>query len=239
MASPSDTAALDRVRGLGAAQVVDYLRRHPDFLATHPELLRVLTPPSRATGDGVVDFQTHIIERLRRESAALKRHHDALVASGRATLSDQRQVHAAVIAMLGATTFEQLIEVVTTDFLRALRLDVVTLCVEGDGESRRRCLATGIRCVPPGAVDSVLGPDRDLLTGRDHAGDAHLFGAGAGLARSTALARIRLGPGAPACVLALGSRDDGRFQPGHGAELLGFLAGALEHCLRAWLDLPT
>ncbi len=239
MASPPDTAALDRSRGVSADRVVDYLRQHPDFLATHPELLRVLTPPSRKNGDGVVDMQTYMIERLRREIAALKRRHDALVASGRTTLSDQRQVHAAVTAMLGATTFEHLIEIVTTDFLHALELDVVTLCVDGNGEPRRRCMATGLRCVPPGTVDSVLGPDRSLRTGCDHAGDARLFGAGAGLAHSTAVARIRLGHGAPECLLALGSRDEKRFQPGQGAELLGFLARALEHCLRAWLGLPA
>ena len=40
---------------LTAAQVVDYLKRHPNFLQHHPELLDSQTPPARAQGEGVVD----------------------------------------------------------------------------------------------------------------------------------------------------------------------------------------
>ena len=240
MATPPDTAARDEEIGLRDSQVAEHLRRHPDFLVDHPDLLGVLTPPSRVNGHDVVDMQTFMIERLRGDIDHLKERRDVLVELGRRNRSQQSQAHAAVVEMLGAATLEHLIEVVTVDFLRLLHLDVVTLCVEADGGAREHsALGRGLCCVEPGTVSAVLGSDRDVELGCEHAGDERVFGAGAGLARSAALIRLRLGCGAPPCLLALGSRHESRFQPGQGTELLGFLTRALEHCLRAWLKLPA
>ena len=242
MASPPDNAALDRDKrepDLSGDRVVAYLRRNPDFLLSHPELVAVLTPPERDLGDRVADLQGFMIERLRAEIARLTEHHDALLDSGRHYLSRHGQVQAAVIAMLGATTLEHLIEVVTTDFLRTLHVDVVALCVEGGANARRHCGASGVTCLERGAIDAVLGKGRDVLVAAQAAADERIFGAGAGLVRSAAMLRLRLGGTAPAALLAMGSRRAERFVPGRGGEPLGFLARVLERCLRTWLDLPA
>lgn len=242
MVSSPDSAAPTTDGGLSDQQVAEFLRRNPDFLLAHPELLGVLTPPSRHLGDRVVDMQGFMIERLRVENQRLAEHHDALLDAGRHALSKQSQVHQAVIAMLGARTFEHLIEVVTTDFPRMLDVDVVALCVEG-GAARRHCGVSGgvagVTCLERGAIDAALGAGRDALFGADVAADERIFGAGVGLARSAALLRLRLDGRVPAALLALGSRRAERFTPGQGGEPLSFLARALEHCLRAWLDLPA
>ena len=241
MASSPDNAAHDRVPVLGDEQIADYLRSHPDFLQRHPELLTALAPPSRDDGDGVVDMQSFMIERLRAEVERLtERHHDLLDA-GRKTLSRQGQVHEAVTALLAATTLEHLIEVITSDFPRLLDVDVVALCVEDRGDEGGRRGPTGITCLAGGAIDDVLGPERDLQAGDDQGltDDERIFGAGTGLVRSAALVRLTLGGTAPAALLALGSRRADRFPSGQGGEPVGFLARVLEHCLRAWLGLPA
>ncbi|MEE8203471.1 MAG: DUF484 family protein [Alphaproteobacteria bacterium] len=238
MATPSDTAALSDDLALSDGQVIAFLRRHPDFLAKHPELLHVLTPPSHVNGDGVIDMQTFIIERLRSEIARLKEQQNALVATSRSSRSSQAQVHGAVISMLGATTFEHLIEVVTVDFLRALHVDVVALCVENRGGTEP-CTHTGVHCLKPGTVDAIMGRDRDIVLAAEATADERVFGSGAGLVRSEALVRLRLRRDGPCCLLALGSRQPGKFRDGQATELFAFLARALEHCLRAWLDLPA
>ena len=46
-------------------------------------------------------------------------------------------------------------------------------------------------------------------------------------------------PQAPAGLLAIGSRRAGKFHPGQGTELLGFLAKSLSVVIAGWLDLPT
>ena len=46
-------------------RVAEYLRRHPDFLVRYPKILDGLTPPAQYSGDGVVDMQQFMLERLR------------------------------------------------------------------------------------------------------------------------------------------------------------------------------
>ncbi len=232
MASPTDKApALDGSE-ISAERVVDYLRRNPDFLVANPDLLDHLTPPSRISGGGVVDLQRFMIERLRGR-------HDDLLRSGRHNLSSQSQINDAVIALLGAATLEHLIEIVATDFLRILNLDVAVICVEGAPLPRRPSDASGVTCLAPGVSDELLGPGRDIvIVSGDGDGDERVFGAGAGLACSAALIRLGLGGDAPPALLALGSRQAERFPTGRGGEALVFLGRVLERCLNGWLDLP-
>jgi uncharacterized protein YigA (DUF484 family) len=65
-----------------------------------------------------------------------------------------------------------------------------------------------------------------------------IFGAAAGLVASQALIRLEISPATPPALLALGARQPDQFHQGQGTELLTFLAGVLENCIRAWLDLP-
>ena len=46
-------------------QVVAYLRKNPEFFMENPDLLDGLEPPSRIQGDGIVDFQHSMVQRLR------------------------------------------------------------------------------------------------------------------------------------------------------------------------------
>ena len=115
---------------LAAADVAAYLRRHPDFLTSRPDLVAILTPPAREMGDGVVDLQHFMLDRLRTDVARLKLVQRKLIATSRANLQNQSRVHAAVIAMLGATTFEHLIAVVTEELSLLLDIDAVGLCIE-------------------------------------------------------------------------------------------------------------
>ena len=231
---------------IAAADIAAYLRRHPDFLLTRPDLLAVLTPPEREMGEGVVDMQRFMLERLRTDVARLKLVQRKLIATSRANQQNQARVHAAVLAMLGATTFEHLITVVTEELTLLLDVDAVGLCVEAAHGKSARSLATkspilaaGVQVLEAGSVDELLGQQHDVLLRSDVVGDPALFGpSAAGLVRSDALVRLRVSRSAPPGLLVLGARKPGVFNPGQGTELLIFLAQVIEHTIRAWLDLP-
>src|SRR5438552_9104833 len=87
---------------LGGREVIAYLRQHPDFLDRHPEALRLVRPPTRKTGDGVLDFQHFMLERLRRDAVRLEDEHKSLITTSRGNLASQCRVHKAVVAMLRA-----------------------------------------------------------------------------------------------------------------------------------------
>jgi hypothetical protein len=226
-------------RALAEGEVAAYLRRHPDFLQRHPDLLDAMDPPARATGEGVVDFQQAMVERLRRDLGEMTEARDALVSLGRANAQAQARLHQGVLALLSARSFEHLIETLTTDLALALDVDAVTVCVEPSELAMtppKRPM--GVYRVDSGTVDALLGPSKAVRLISDTPGDKAIFPACAGLIRSAALVRLKIGPATPPALIALGSRDPHHFEAGQGTELLVFLGQAVEHLVRAWLDLP-
>lgn len=239
-AAKDGQARADATPALEEADVAAYLRAHPDFLARHASLLDVLHPPARPHGEGVVDLQQFMAERLRGEVARLRESRDDLVRTSRANMNTQSRVHEAVLTLLAARSFEHLIETATTDLSVILDLDAVTICVEqGADEVPGRPSIRGVRPLAPGTVDALLGPGGTHRFVPDLADGEPLFGEAASLVRSAALLRLEIAPGTPPALLALGVRAPGQFDPAQGSELLRFLAGSLAATIRRWLDLPT
>jgi uncharacterized protein YigA (DUF484 family) len=226
--------------GLSAGEIASYLKQHPDFLNEHPDLLGVLTPPKLDRGERVIDMQHFMVQHQRNEITRLKAQNKSLVSATRANLMGQARVHAAALAIIGAQSFEQLIQIVITDLAGLLDADVVTIAVERQGGARAKMPHHGIEILEPGTVAEVLGEERDVVFQTDIQGDPRLFGVGAGLVRSAALVRLPVGRASPAGMLCIGTRRAGKFQTGHqSTELLSFLARTLGITIAAWLDLPA
>lgn len=225
-------------RPIAADEVADFLRSNPDFLSDRPDLLSVLTPPSRPSGDGVVDMQQFMIERLRDEVRRLDSRHDELLTSARGAIAGHRHVHDSVLDILSARTFEDAIQAITGDLAARLDLDAVTICIESHEPQMTPATRLGVRVLKPGTVDAVLGIGKRVILRPSVNGEARLFGQSAPLIRSDALLRLEVSPMTPAGVLALGTRSEGHFQPGQGTENLVFLARIVEISIRTWLDLP-
>ncbi len=220
---------------LSAGDVSAWLLAHPDFLVQHPELVGRLALPPRDRGEGVIDLQGYQAERLRGQVDRLKDQQRAFITASRANHNTQNRVHAAILFLLDAESFEQLIHTVSTDLGVLLDLDVVTLLVEAtEGEDSAAQQSAEVRIVGPGEIARRLG-GQELALESDVAGDETVFGAGAGLVRSQALIRLNVSPETPSCLLALGSRDPEMFHPGMRTELVGFLGRVLERCIRSWL----
>lgn len=221
-----------------ASEVKSYLRRNPDFLAENADLLLHLAPPALHDGDRVVDLQGFQIERLQAEVARLKRHEDELIAASRTNMASQSQIHTAVLALVRARTFEHLIAIVTSEFTSLLEVDAAALCVEASCESGPKVTRTDVHVLDEGVIDGVIGEGRDILLRSNIEGEPAIFRSEAPLIASDALIRLHINASAPMGLLALGSHAEDKFHPGQGTELLAFLGRSLEHCIRAWLNLP-
>ncbi|MFC3228289.1 DUF484 family protein [Marinibaculum pumilum] len=234
-------SAGDAAGRLEPQAVADWLAGNPDFLAeflaAQPELLRQIRPPAGHEGGNVVDFQSFMIDRLQTDIGRLTRTKDQVIAASRQNASTQRQVHDAVLALLSAASFEHLIHIATADLASILDVDLVTICLESD-LSQLQVETPGVVTLPPGSIDTLLGPERRILLRAQAAQQAVMFGPGARLVRSDALVRLTFGGGAPPGLFAFGAREPGRFDAGQGTELLSFLGGVMERCVQAWLDLP-
>jgi uncharacterized protein YigA (DUF484 family) len=233
---PTRTPPSAQPSEVGGRDVVAYLRQHPEFLERHPEALRLVRPPIRKTGDGVLDFQHFMLERLRRDVVRLQEEQKSLISTTRGNLASQSRVHKAVVAMLRAVSFEHLLQIVTTDLAVLIDVDVVTLGVESTAARTTRLPVHGIHLLRSGTVDALLGPDRDAALSTDIQGDPALFGAAAGLVRSQALLRLSFGRSSPIGLMCIGTRKADTFNPGLGTELLTFLARTLEITIAQWLE---
>jgi uncharacterized protein YigA (DUF484 family) len=221
-----------------AAQVIAYLRRHPDFLFRHPELLDMQSSPARHKEDHVVDLQHFMVERLRQDVAKLRANQDEIIANSRDNLGTQERIHKAVLAMLEAETFEEFIDIITGDLVLLLEVDVVCLCIERTEGYNRRPKLDGLELLEQGAVDRIIGKGRQVMLRDEAVGNPEVFGGAAELVRSDALLRLKPSKAAPNALLAFGTRHPGYFHPGQGTELLSFLGRIIEFGIRSWLDLP-
>lgn len=220
-----------------ADDVCAYLRDHPDFLLRHSDVIAYQAGPTVDRGKGVVDLQSFMVERLRGEVNRLMEQQRELIGATRANMNSQNRIHAAVLFLLDAQSFEQLIQTITSDLAVLLDLDVISLVIESDEAERPEVAESGVRVAPPGRVDAWL-ERRDVVLRSDIYGHAEIYGPAADLVRSEAMIRLQISSIAPPGLLAFGSREPDSFHSGQATELVTFLARVTERVLRSWLDLP-
>jgi uncharacterized protein YigA (DUF484 family) len=225
-----------RQAGPSADEVETFLRDHPDFLIDHPDLVNLLLPPEAKHGEGVVDLQRYMLERVRGDLTKVQAQQNEILATSRSNLITTNRVHASVLAMLGATTLEHLIEIITTDLAVHFEVDAVTLGFEALDRLPASGNRTTLRLLPRGTIDRTIGAGKELALVPDAPPDAQIFGSAATLVRSQALLRLQLRRDAPQGILAFGSRTANKFHPGQGTELLTFLGKVVELTFRGWLD---
>src|SRR3546814_17642660 len=80
-------------------------------------------------------MQQFMVERQRREIDRQKEQYRKLVGVTRGTLSSQTRVHAAVLQMLSARSFEHLIDIVAHELSHKLCAHVVGLSHESDAQT--------------------------------------------------------------------------------------------------------
>ena len=193
---------------LNPDRVIEFLRANPDFFAKHPEAAKAMQAPSRGLGDGVADLQQAMIERLRGDIDEARTQSQELISTTRANLQTQGRIHECVLALLAATSFESLIQTVTTDFAVILDLDIVTLCVEVAETGTIGIRTRGLVMIEPGTIDAVLGGDRRMVLRGGVTGHPELFGGGASLVQSEALVRLSISQSTPPALCTKATRHE-------------------------------
>lgn len=221
-----------------AAQVKAYLKKHPDFLLEHPELVEVLNAPRAELGSGVADLQQYMVGGLQKQLRDTRDKYNDIIDFCRDNLSTQSQVHNAIVSLVKTRDLEQLLQVLTVDLVSLFDLDVVRIAMETDhaamyDTSYPDAHYSGIAFIDTGTVDIALGEESDILLVEDteieHVdGLDEIFTDCTGLVRSCALLRLRLEMLQKDVLLSLGVRHKGRFHPHQGVDLLNFLAHIVE-----------
>ncbi len=195
-----------------ATAVASFLRAHPDFLAEHPDLYRVLVPPRRVHGDRMADHMAAMLAAERRRVRGLEAEMDAAVSAERAGHGLTIRVRLAVLALMRCGDVP---EAVTQELPALLGIETCTLLSEAP--DRR-----GVVRLPRGAAARLLPPGRDAAV-RPAPTDAELIHQEAALlVRRDALARVPVWTGHPT-LLALGARDPNALPARQSTANLAFL----------------
>lgn len=144
-------------------EVEQYLRDHPDFLIDHPDLVHHLLPPDTQRGDGVVDMQRFMLQRVRGDLNKLQSQQNEILATSRSNLTSQGRIHAAVLRMLEARTLEELIEIVTTDIPAQLDVDTAALAFEALDRLPPGGNRSSLKIVARGVIDRMMGSGKDIM----------------------------------------------------------------------------
>ena len=222
---------------LTAEIVAEYLTEHPNFLNDFPDLLNILKPPTRKMGEGVSDLQSSMINRLRDQVERTEDLAHVMIENSRDNLTSTTLIHACVLKLMAAESFEELLLVINTDVGVILELDCVALCIE-HGENDGAPIG-GIRQIPPTLINHLIPDNRNIQLNNNISADPNVYVEAVDLIKSEALVRLDISPEVPSALIAFGSRDPERFDPSQATELILFMSQSISELIRIWLALPS
>lgn len=212
-----------------ARVVAAYLKRHPEFLSAYPELAAKLTMPPREQGGAVASLAVYQMQSLRDKNAELERRLAELIEIAAENEKLMERVHALTVALLRANTLEVTVRTVVAKLSADFHTEQVRMLLFGDEPKLPR--ADWLRQVPGGA-EALPEFAEFLQNGEPSSGRLssekleRLFGDSAGDIQSVAM--LHLGE---AGILAIGSADPNRFQPGMGTLFLKMISATITAAL--------
>ncbi len=233
----SNASEKEKAVSLSEADIRDWLNAHPKFLKDNADLLTEAATPSRQSGEGIVDMQSFLVERLQGEVRRLTAIQDEFVGAARINQHTQKMVHSAVQAILGATGFPHFVHILTQDLPEILEVDVITLCVEDSPIPLPDM--TGLQRLKKGNIGRANWQKNNILMRPAASKSKAIFGPAMDLVQSDALIRLDVPSLHAPAMLAIGSREVDHFHPEQGTEYLSFLASCIQSCLQMWLDHKT
>lgn len=217
-------------------RIADFLRRNPEFFNQHPELLTQLQIP-HPSGDAVslVERQMRL---LREQNERNRQKLDELVDIARANEELARRMHMLALTLLDAQTPQEIFADLYKNLRKNFHADFVVVRLfaepsaavseagtefQGSEAEEGKLFAKIVEQGKP-----VCGP----LTARQY---AYIFGEAAEAVKSWVM--VPLHGDDWDGVMAIGSFDARRFQPGMGVDLLSNLGEILSIILKPWMAL--
>jgi uncharacterized protein len=190
----------------------------------------------------IVDLRDRLVERLEQRLEKLVQHHRTVIAAAYENVAGTQQVHRAVLALIEPPDLSAFLYRLTHEVPRTLGLDDARLCLESDVETVGPAESIGadlhtdlhgrLLALPHGTVADYMaldGSGTEPVVLREAGAEAELIFGEANPIQSEALMRLDLAGSAG--MLAFGSSDPRKFDPGHGTDLLAFLGSAVERLL--------
>jgi hypothetical protein len=221
-----------------AEDVIAYLKAHRNFFMEHEQLLDLMQLPKKELGRGVVDFQSFMVERLKNDKKDILNQRRALIENARENMNNMQRIHAAILALLEASSFGECVDVLVQDLPVLLDVDVCALAIEHFKGALGKLPKSGVNLIDQGTVKKLFnGGDAYLQS--NTVGDERIFGITAPVVKSVALIRLKIAGAQCQGILAFGSTHPTGFHEDQAIDQIAFLGEIVERCLRSWLQMNT
>jgi uncharacterized protein YigA (DUF484 family) len=210
--------------------VASYLRKHPDFLDSHPDVLEVLELNHQS--GAAVSMIERQVEQLRASNEDMERQLKRLILVASENEKLMSRLHALTLELMLIGSKQEFFTHLGNSLLNDFNADILQICLF----NQETAALAGEDVMNIKADDPVLEPFRvHLEKGQTVCGRLNesklnfLFGSKARWVQSTAL--VPLGEQGIDGMMAIGSSDPARFYPGMGTLFLDLLANVISATL--------
>jgi uncharacterized protein len=221
-------AAQSDIEAIDYPALRDLVISDPGLILGDPVVMKALFE----SGDegNVVDLGAVARARLQTEIRRLRKGQETMIEMARTNLAAQAQTHNAVLSIMEAATLADLDKKLAGRVAQALGVDVLKVYIEGHAPLKS---AEAILGSAPELSSALLGPYAERLGPIDRRYADALYGPRSNRMESEAVAAMEI-DGHPG-VLCMASRDAKMFRPEQGADLVHFIARAIERRMGEWL----
>ncbi|HSR62409.1 MAG TPA: DUF484 family protein [Gammaproteobacteria bacterium] len=221
-----------------ADDVVEYLRKNPDFFNDHPELLTELEIPHIDSGSAV-----SLVERqvtlLREQNQQIRKQLHELIEIARQNEELAHRMHQLSLTLMDAREPKEIFNTLYENLKRNFHADRASVRLFAGPafiDSYAGVEFAGLECSERSLFKTII-EKREPLCGRmKHQQQVFLFGDEGNEISSSVMLPLH-GPGWDG-ILSIGSFDPERFQPGMGVELLANMGEVLSFILKPWIQEP-
>lgn len=217
----------------------------PDAILDDKDVMHALIAANeKIMGANIVDLRGITMDRLETRLDKLEETHRSVIAAAYENVAGTHQIHRAILQLLEAATFEDVLRQLNGDIAETLRVDVIRVVLETDDTAAQPdALNTDnmLSFKPTGYIEAYLtrgrpGSGRPVTLRQVPQGDDELYGDQVSLAQSEACLKLDMGDGRKPGLLVLASQDPQMFGAQQGTDLLVFFAGVFERMMRRWLS---
>ena len=217
----------------------------PSIILDDQELMdSLLAATDIKLGTNVVDLRHVAMNRLSDKLGELEGTHQSVVAAAYQNLLGTKQIHQAVIQLLGKKSLEDFVMSLNSELLKTLSVDCIFILLEKPDGSVDSLIPTNyrpsIQTVMPGFVNTYLtqGGLTELSKVKLRKATSvtnQLFENASIKIESEACVQLNLDENQIIGMITFGSSDANFFEPGQGTDLLKFFASACEKMLERWI----
>ena len=220
---------------VAAEDIADYLERHPEFFREHPELLGRLDIPHARAGQ-TISLVERQVSALREQNQKLRKQLHEMIEIARQNEELARRMHKLALTLMDAAEPANVFATLYDNLKRNFRADKVSVrlfanpaMLDANAGEEFAGRVTGVQ-----DLFRTLLETREPLCGRmQQQQQMFLFGAEGKDVTSSVMVPLH-GPGWNG-ILAIGSFNPERYQPGMGVELLANLGEVLSFILNPWV----